>query len=78
LRKHQQDYDATYQENTMTEAEYVEYLYHLQQEKRMAEIREKSNHTLRGVVMWMNLYPWPIPKHMTKLAMGRYYPKEKN
>jgi hypothetical protein len=23
LRKHQQDYDATYQEKTMTEAEYV-------------------------------------------------------
>jgi hypothetical protein len=27
LCKHQQDYDATYQEKTMTEAEYVEYLY---------------------------------------------------
>jgi hypothetical protein len=38
LRKHQQDYDETYQEKTMTEAEYVEHLYHLQQEKRMTEL----------------------------------------
>jgi hypothetical protein len=22
--------------------------------------------------------PWPIPKHVTKLAMGRYYTREKN
>jgi hypothetical protein len=48
LRKHQQDYDATYQEKTMTEAEYVEHLYHLQQRKRMAELHEKSNNTLRA------------------------------
>jgi hypothetical protein len=61
LCKHQQDYDATYQEKTMTEAEYFEYLYHLQQEKRMAELPEKSNNALRGVVMWTNPYQWPIP-----------------
>jgi hypothetical protein len=52
----------------MTEAEYVEHLYHLQQEKRMAELCEKSNNTLRGVVMWTSPYLWLIPKHVTKLA----------
>jgi hypothetical protein len=78
LREHKQDYDAIYQEKTMTEAEYVEHLYHLQQEQRMAKLCEKFNNTLRGVVMWMSPYPWPIPKHVTKLGMGRYYPKEMN
>jgi hypothetical protein len=78
LREHQQDHDATYQEKTMTEAEYVANLNHLQQEKRMAELHEKSNNTLRGVVMWMSLYQWPVPKHVKKLAKGQYCPKEKN
>jgi hypothetical protein len=77
LREHQQDYDATYQEKPMTETEYVENLYHLQQEKRMAELHAKSNNTLCGVVMWTNPYPWPTPKHMTKLATGQYCPNEK-
>jgi hypothetical protein len=78
LREHQQDYDATYQEKPMTEAEYVEHLYHLQQEKRMAERCAKSNNTLRGVVMWTSPYPLPVPKHVKKLAKGQYCPKEKN
>jgi hypothetical protein len=78
LREHQQDYDATYQEKLMTEAEYVEHLYHLQQEKRMAELHEKSNNTLRGVVMWTSQYQWPVPKHVRKLAKGQYCPTEKN
>jgi hypothetical protein len=78
LQAHQQDYDATYQENPMTEAEYVEHLYHVQQEKRMAELHVKSNNTLCGVVMWKNPYPWPTPKHVNKLATGQYNPKEKN
>jgi hypothetical protein len=46
--------------------------------KIMAELRENSINTLRRVVRWTNPYLWPIPKHVTKLAMGRYYPKEKN
>jgi hypothetical protein len=54
LHAHQQYYDANYQEKT--EAEYVEHLYHVQQEKRMAELHVKSNNTLRGVVMWTNPY----------------------
>jgi hypothetical protein len=62
----------------MTEAEYVEHLYHLQQKKRMAEIREKSSNALRGVVMWTSPSPWPVPKHVKKLAKGQYCPKEKN
>jgi hypothetical protein len=78
LREHQQDYDATYQERTMTEAEYVEHLYHLQQEKRMAELHEKSDNTLRGVIMCTSPYLWPVPKHVKKLAKGQYCPKEKN
>jgi hypothetical protein len=78
LCKHQQYYDATYQEKTTTETEYVEHLYHLQQEKRMAEHREKSNNTLRGVVMWTSPYPWPVPKHVKKFAWAQYCPKEKN
>jgi hypothetical protein len=44
----------------------------------MDELCEKSNYTLHGVVMWMSPSPWPIPKHVTKLAMGWYYPKEMN
>jgi hypothetical protein len=31
-----------------------------------------------GVTMRMNPYPWLTPKQVTKLAMGWYYPKEKN
>jgi hypothetical protein len=73
LSEHQQDYDTTY-EKPMTEAEYVEHLYHLEQEKRMAELRAKSKNTLRRVVMWTSQYPWPVPKHVKKLAMGQYYP----
>jgi hypothetical protein len=56
LREHQQDYVAIYQEKTLTETEHVEHLYHFQQEKRMAVLHEKSNNTLRGVVMWTNPY----------------------
>jgi hypothetical protein len=38
LRPHQQDYDATYQEKMMTEAEYVEHLHHVQQDRMLAEL----------------------------------------
>jgi hypothetical protein len=78
LCEHQQDYDATYQEKPMIEVEDVEHLYHLQQEKRKAELCAKSNNTLRGVVMWTSQYPWPVPKHVKKLAKDQYCPKEKN
>jgi hypothetical protein len=47
LREHQKDYDTTYQEKPMTAAEYVELIYHLQQERRMAELHAKSSNTLR-------------------------------
>jgi hypothetical protein len=38
----------------MTEAEFVEHLYHIQQENRLAEFHVKTNNTLRRVVMWTN------------------------
>jgi hypothetical protein len=78
LRDHQDEYDATYQQKEMSEQEYVEHLYHLQQARGLLELREKTQDTMCGAVKGMNPYMWPVRRQVDKYVTGQYEPKEKN
>jgi hypothetical protein len=53
LRDHQDEYDASYQQKEITEQEYVEHLYHLQQARGLLELHDKTQDTMHGAVKWM-------------------------
>jgi hypothetical protein len=78
LRDHRDEYDASYQQKEITEQEYVEHLYHLQQARGLLELREKTQDTMRGAVKWTDPYTWPVRKQVDKYVTGQYEPKEKN
>jgi hypothetical protein len=78
LRDHLDEYDASYQQKKMTEQEYIEHLYHLQQARGLLEHREKTQDTMRGAVKWTDPYMWPVRKQVNKYVTGQYEPQEKN
>jgi hypothetical protein len=54
LQDHRDENDATYQQKEMTEQEYVENLYNLQQARGLLELCEKTQDTMHGAVKWTN------------------------
>jgi hypothetical protein len=62
----------------MTEQEYVEHLYYLQQARGLQELHEKTQDTMSRAVKWTDPYMWPVRKQVNKYVTGQYEPKVKN
>jgi hypothetical protein len=78
LQDHRDEYDASYQQQEMTEQEYVESIYHLQHARGSLELREKTQGTMHGAFKWMDPYMWPVRKQVDKYVAGQYELKVKN
>jgi hypothetical protein len=64
LRLNRPNYDASYQITALTEKQAAEQLYLYQQAARLVELREKTAHTMCGIVTWnegCHLYDPPMP-----------------
>jgi hypothetical protein len=73
LRKHHEEYDASYQQTVMQEDAHVEHEYQEQQHEKIQELREKTKSTMRGMLYWKE-NTWPERMYINQYCTGRKMP----